>query len=143
MKRKEFIRTGSVGCAAILLGGPFLHGCAGSVAIKKTINNGVISLSTSDFLNENGKVKRYITIKADTLDFPIVVYRNSDMSYRAYLLKCTHQGTQLNVHGDLISCPAHGSEFGKSGQVISGPATSSLLEYDISQNEENLYIKIA
>jgi Rieske Fe-S protein len=41
-------------------------------------------------------------------------------------MKCTHQGTELEVYGDRLQCPAHGSEFTKYGIVQNGPAEEHL-----------------
>lgn len=131
MKRQQFIKTCGIGCLGLVVGTMSLESCSPTLYLQKTVENGQVRLALSEFQKdeEGEKFKRFVVVKPDSLDYPIVVYRYNETDYNALLLRCTHQGTELNVHGDLISCPAHGSEFSKTGQVINQPAPSPLRSF--------------
>ena len=139
MKRHEFIKTCGLGCIGIIVGGMTLASCSPTVYLHKTVQNSQLKLTLSEFLVDetSNKYRRYVLVKPNTFDYPIVVYRKNEDEYRSFLLRCTHQGTELNVHGDLISCPAHGSEFSNTGEVISSPAPAPLKSFEsvVIQNE--------
>jgi len=139
MNRLEFVKTCGMGCLGMIVGGMALYNCTPVVYLQKSVANNQIKIGLSEFLIEGEieKHRRYILIKPDTMSHPIVVYRKSENEFRTLLLKCTHQGTKLSVHGDLISCPAHGSEFSNTGEVISSPAPAPLKSFEsiVIQNE--------
>lgn len=108
-------------------------------------NNNSILVSRSEFIHTKGDKKalrRYIIVRVENLNFPIVVYRFSETDFKALLLRCTHQSYELNVSGDLISCAAHGSEFTNKGDVVQGPAEQSLKSFPITIDENNIYIQL-
>lgn len=142
MKRNEFIRSCGMACAGLAASGFLMNGCATTSVIQAVVSDGKLKLATSDF-QDNDKMKRYILVNAKQLDYPLVVYRNNEEDFRAMLLKCTHQGTELDVYGDLISCAAHGSEFDREGRVISGPAKSPLKSFPLEKINGQLLITIS
>jgi Rieske Fe-S protein len=145
MKRQQFIKTCGVSCLGLVIGTLSFESCSPTLYVQKTVENGKLRLALSEFQKEEGgeKFKRYLIVKPDSLDYPIVVYRLNKNKYQSLLLRCTHQGTELNVHGDLISCPAHGSEFSKTGQVIKQPAPSPLKSFISSVVGSELVISLS
>lgn len=77
------------------------------------------------------------------LQYPIVLYRFSETNYQALLMKCTHQGTELQVFGDRLQCPAHGSEFTNTGAVQNGPADEQLRTFPIQIEENSLKVNLS
>jgi Rieske Fe-S protein len=57
-------------------------------------------------------------------------------------MRCTHQGTELQVYGDKLQCPAHGSEFGNKGELKNGPAATHLRSFPISIDNDQLKISL-
>ena len=101
-------------------------------------------LPIADFeTTSNGKTvyKKYVIIQNEILQFPICVYRFNENEYKALLMKCTHQGAELQVYGDKLQCAAHGSEFSNIGTVESGPANTDLRNFPITI--ENNILKIS
>lgn len=139
MDRKKFIATCGMGCIGIIAGGMSLSSCRSVIYLQKYVASNQIRIGLAEFLikGKSRKHRKYILVKPDALSHPMVVYRESEGKFRVLLLKCTHQGAKLNVHGDLISCPAHGSEFSNTGEVIKSPAFTPLksFEYTVLQNE--------
>ena len=145
MKRKEFIKKSAVCCAGLMVGSLIFSGCSATKMVSLPVENNLIKMPISLFENLKGdKVKfhRNIIVKNSQLEYPVVVYRYNENDFRAIKLECTHQGTELNVNGDLISCSGHGSEFNNKGEVIEGPAKSSLQNYEIKKEQNQLIISI-
>ena len=144
MDRNEFIKTSSLGCIGLVACGLLWSGCAGVRTLSLDAVDGQLRLKESDFHPERNPDKwlGYLIVVSKSMNNPIVVYRFSNAEYMAFLLQCTHQGTQLNVHGDLISCPAHGSEFNNNGQVMQGPATDPLKQFPIEVVNNQIIIHL-
>jgi Rieske Fe-S protein len=121
MERSTFLKT----CGFACLSGGFLisalEGCAGSKMIAGTIDNSNLVVPASVFKKENGS---YFT------------------EYSALLMRCTHQGTELQVFGDRLECPAHGSQFSDTGQVKNGPADTNLRSFPVTNQNNQLLISL-
>ena len=62
----------------------------------------------SDFETKNGNktyFKKYMVIQNEILQYPICVYRFNENEYTALWMRCTHQGTELQVFGDKLAMP--------------------------------------
>jgi Rieske Fe-S protein len=145
MNRKEFIKNSAVCCAGIMVGSVLISSCSAVKMVNLTLENDSIKVPLTIFENNKGdkiKFHRNIIVKADQLEYPLVIYRYNENDFNAFKLECTHQGTELNVNGDMITCSGHGSEFNNKGEVIEGPAKSSLQNYAIKKEENELIISI-
>ncbi len=87
-------------------------------------------------------IRQYIIVRNDRLEFPIYLYRFSDNKFSALLMKCTHQGAELNASGDHLHCPGHGSEFNNKGVLAHGPAESNLQSFKVSDDNEKIFIDL-
>lgn len=76
--------------------------------------------------------------------FPAPIYlRYSDKGeYIALLTRCTHKGCEVNAYYDRLSCPCHGSQFSYEGEVISPPAKDPLMKFNVTTDQDNIYIHI-
>lgn len=126
-----------------MLLGPLLEGCSSTKMIPGTIAGSTLVLPTTAFLTRSGKYRAYVLVGNEQLRFPICLYRFSDDNYSAVLMRCTHQGAELQVFGDRLQCPAHGSEFDDHGVVKTGPATSNLRTFPVTiqNNQINISLK--
>lgn len=106
----------------------------------KLTDNGM--LVNADEFRSGNKTRDYVIIRHDDLLFPICLYRLSDNEYSAILMRCSHQGAELQVSGDRLMCPAHGSEFDKSGHVVQAPAISDLRKFPVSILDNQLFIDL-
>ena len=77
------------------------------------------------------------------MGFPICLYKTNEGKYIASLLKCTHNGCELNVGGGIYSCPCHGSEFSITGKVMEGPADRDLKTFKTETDHENIYVYLS
>jgi nitrite reductase/ring-hydroxylating ferredoxin subunit len=120
MERKEFIKTCGFACLGGFMLSSVLEGCGSSKIIAGTIVNSDLVVPEMDFQQGNSSFKKYIVVQHDQLKYPVCVFRFSDTDYSAVLMRCTHQGAELQVFGDRLECPAHGSQFDDKGQVKNG-----------------------
>ncbi len=146
MQRRNFIKQCglvSISCVGLLT---LVESCKSTHYVQATVTNQQLQINKSEFFYlKNGKevFRKYIIIKIENLDYPIVVYRFSETNYSALLLRCTHQSNELNVNGDLLTCPAHGSEFGNKGEVVQGPADQKLKSFPVTIDNATIYIQLS
>jgi Rieske Fe-S protein len=142
MERKEFIKTCGFACLGVALPGLLLEGCGSSKMIAGTMDKSGLLMPLSAFQENQGKYRKYVIVQHEKLKYPICVYRFSDSSYTALLMRCTHQGAELQVFGDRLECPAHGSEFSDRGVVINGPADTNLRSFPVTILQNQLHITL-
>ncbi|RYG52326.1 MAG: Rieske (2Fe-2S) protein [Chitinophagaceae bacterium] len=146
MNRKKFIRSCGLACAGLIGTLPVMHSCTSSRLIPGTISGDELIIPLTAFETRNGNTvyqKKYIVVENERLKYPICIYRISEVEYSALWMRCTHQGTELQVFGERLQCPAHGSEFSRNGEVHEGPASEPLrtFQYRISGNNIHLSLK--
>ncbi|MFY9308646.1 MAG: Rieske (2Fe-2S) protein [Bacteroidia bacterium] len=144
MDRKEFIKNCGYSCLG-LMGLSLLDSCTSVKYVQTGSENNQLKIARSEFIEvkkNKTQTRRYVIVKANALNFPIVLYRFTDTDFSALLLQCPHQGMELNVNGDLLSCSAHGSEFNNKGELIQGPAEQGLKKYKVTSDTQNIYIHL-
>ena len=122
-----------------------LQACVSSKSLSGNIVADDLLIPVSDFETKNGNetfYKKYIVVNNDLLQYPICVYRFSENEYSALWMRCTHQGTELQVFGDKLQCPAHGSEFNNRGAVQNGPADNTLRTFAVKIENNQLKISL-
>ncbi|MEO8516813.1 MAG: Rieske (2Fe-2S) protein [Flavobacterium sp.] len=145
MNRKEFLKTCGFGCVAGIVGVATLQSCSSSQVLTKEIKGSDILVPVADFeIQSEGKneFKKYVIVQNEILQYPICVYRFDSKNYSALLMKCTHQGAELQAFGDKLQCAAHGSEFSSNGVAESGPAQQDLRKFPISIENNTLKISL-
>jgi len=144
MNRKEFLHTCSFHCAGLAGLSFLLQGCGGTKYLTAPIVGSELVVPTSAFKIEGSEnFRRYIVAQNNSLEYPICVYRTSAESYEALYMRCTHQGTELQVFGERLQCPAHGSEFTSSGKVQNGPADQPLRKFPVTTDGESIKINLS
>ncbi len=142
MNRNQFIKS----CGLCMFGLPeLLAGCAGTTYLSVPISGDSLVVDRQAFASPSDptKLQRYLVVHNDQLEYPICLYRFSNDEYKALLMRCTHQGTELQVFGDRLQCPAHGSEFNNQGDVQNGPADKPLRVFPVSIDGDHLKIKLS
>ena len=123
-----------------------LESCGTTKILDASIDGSDMIVSLKDFetrKNNRRQFKKYLVLQNEILQYPICVYRFDENNYQALLMRCTHQGTELQVFGDKLQCPAHGSEFNSHGKVENGPANIPLRTFPvvIANNELKISLK--
>src|ERR1700722_7516857 len=142
MERKDFLKTCGFAC---LSGGLFvsmLESCGSTKIISGKISNSDLIVPASSFLIKENKFRKYIVVQNEKLQFPVCLYRFNEQQYSALLMRCTHQGTELQVFGDKLECPAHGSAFNNKGVVQNGPASINLRTFPVTIQHDQINISL-
>jgi len=145
MDRKEFIKACGFACAGGVGMTALLQSCSATKILSGKIVADDLVVLKSDFETRNGKniyFKKYIVVHNDILQYPICVYRFNENEYSALWMRCTHQGTELQVFGDKLQCPAHASEFDNRGDVQNGPADVKLRTFPVAIEKDQIKISL-
>ncbi len=142
MERKTFLKTCGLACFSAPLLASLLDSCSGSKIITGKIEESNLLVPLASFESGNNSFRKYVIAQPDELKYPICIYRFSESEYTALLMKCTHQGTQLEVFGERLECPAHGSEFNDKGIVMEEPADRNLRTFPVTIQKNQLYISL-
>ncbi|MCB0632995.1 MAG: Rieske (2Fe-2S) protein [Saprospiraceae bacterium] len=146
MHRQDFIKTCGWGCLSLLGAVPFMESCTGTKYLAGKLEGSYLEIPLDAFVltkQKEIKFRHYVVVQHKALAYPICVYRLSATEYQALLMKCTHQGTELEVYGDRLQCPAHGSEFTKYGIVQNGPAEDHLRVFPVQVELTSIKINLA
>lgn len=145
LDRKNFIKN----CGLVCIGaGGFtilLQSCTATKFLNGKIAGDDIIVPISDFETRKGKeivFRKYVVVQQDILQYAICVYRFNENEYTALWMRCTHQGTELQVFGNKLQCPAHGSEFNNKGIVQNGPADVQLRTFPVTIENNQLKISL-
>lgn len=143
MNRKDFIKTCGFACMGGALLAPLLEGCTSTRFVSGVIAGSDLAIPVSAFSQKGDKHRSYVVVQNEQLRYPICLYRFSEDQYSAVLMRCPHQGAELQVFGDKLQCPAHGSEFTNRGVVKNGPADTNLRSFPVTiqNNQINISLK--
>ena len=125
---------------------PVLSGCQSTHYTSGKLEPNGLSVAKSEFIylkKDEPMTRQYIIVNNDKLEFPIYLYRFSENDYTALLMKCTHQGNELQASGDYLHCSAHGSEFNHEGVVAQGPAEKNLRSFKVTSDNEKIFIDLS
>jgi nitrite reductase/ring-hydroxylating ferredoxin subunit len=145
MNRKTFIKTSCLACTSIGFMSSILEGCAPTKYTTGTLQENGIMIPLKEFARQKkGQtvLREYVLVRHEDVQFPFCIYRLGDNTYSALLMRCTHQGAELQVSGDRLTCPAHGSEFDNRGKVLQSPAGEDLRRFPVSVIKDQLFIDL-
>ena len=140
MERREFIIEGCRICllTAAVAGISGLSSCGPSYPIFKTdVVDNKLELPLNLFDKDPVQV-----VSPRKFQYEIAVQKIADNTYKALLLRCTHQANQLTPTGKGYVCSLHGSSFDKQGNVTKGPAEQKLKELKTEISNSNLIVYI-
>lgn len=145
MHRKEFIKNCGFACIGSSAITGLLQGCSSTKILQGSISGSDLLIPLKEFeikSKAETKFKTYLLIQNDMLQYPVCVFRLRENEYTALWMRCTHQGTELQVFGDKIQCPAHGSEFDNKGNMQNGPAITGLRTFPVFAENDVLKISL-
>jgi nitrite reductase/ring-hydroxylating ferredoxin subunit len=141
MDRSTFIKAGCFACTSVSFLGTVLQSCTSVKYTTGKMNENGLLVDLKEFKTKKG-VRSYVIVRHEDLQYPVCVYRVEENKYNALLMRCTHQGAELQVSGDQLTCPAHGSSFDKSGKVTQAPASTDLRSFPVTIVNEQLFIDL-
>ncbi|MFZ6009710.1 MAG: ubiquinol-cytochrome c reductase iron-sulfur subunit [Bacteroidota bacterium] len=144
MNRRTFTKRACMVCLGPAIAS-LVASCQATHYAEGLLEPNGLSIPASEFLytkNNEQRLREFIIVRHEKLEFPIYLFRLSDQSYSALLMKCTHQGAELSASGDHLHCPSHGSEYNNKGLVTQGPAEKNLRSFPVSVNNEKIFIDL-
>lgn len=116
-----------------------LSSCATPMQVYKTVPaNNAVSVPVSLFAQTDFQI-----IQPKDLYYNIGLKKESNGTYTALLLRCTHADNQLVSTGKGYKCNLHGSEFNQEGQVTQGPAEQPLKKYQTEVISDKIIIHLS
>lgn len=121
--RREFI-AGACALATLAFTGLAAVSPAEAATGIKTRSDGKVEVTVAKIskLSANGGSVN-LTVKGA----PVALVRVNATTYRAFNLRCTHEGVKVARSGSKFVCPEHGATFtAATGAVTRGPARANL-----------------
>ena len=148
INRLDFLKSCGAACLGAVSFSSLLTSCKTVYYAQMPVLKGnriEVSRKEFDLVSKKGEVsvRPFILVEVKGQAFPIYLYRRSDTDYSAVLMKCSHQGNELNAHDGHLTCPAHGSEYDATGKVTEGPAEKNLTAYRVTADPQTIIIHIA
>lgn len=137
MKRKEFLKTACTACIAIGTGmiTGSLGSCSNMPIYKTKISKNRVSVPRTLFDQNKTQI-----IRPQGFEFDIAVRKETDDTFSALLMRCTHADNQVIPTGSGFVCNLHGSRFDARGQVTKSPAEKPLKSYKTEVQKDNVVI---
>ena len=128
ISRRRFLGGLATGAALALAGAPML-GRAQAPAGLTTPDMRVISLEDKAY-RDLKTVGKGIYLPVDLQEMPLILWRQSDTSVKAFLSTCTHKVCRVGLpNRGVLKCPCCGSQFDENGKQTQGPAKKPLTEF--------------
>jgi Rieske Fe-S protein len=139
MKRRELLVIGSAAALGSATACALLRGGASHTTIAAPIADGKIHLKKSAI--PPGEALQLSPGKPHD---DVLVAALKSGGWVAATANCTHKGCVVDWSQDVSEwqCPCHGSRFGTDGAVKEGPAESSLKQYKVSEEGDELVIDL-
>jgi len=148
--RREFLKEGTFGCAALVLGAmgaTSLAGCKTPAAVASTgtgvmapnvfaVTDNTVKIPVADLKDINAKVVDISTGQK------LLVNKNADGTYTVMEYKCPHAGGPLEKQGDKLVCPWHNSIFTLDGKKVSGPTKTGLTNFIATVENGEIVVKL-
>jgi Rieske Fe-S protein len=139
ISRRRFLGSVVKGVVAGLVARPLLSRAEGPAGVP-TPDMRVMSFDDKDFaaLKKVGKAV-YLPIGKD--EKPLIVWRQSETSVRAFSSECTHAKCKVRLPmKDEIKCPCHGAVYDKDGVPTQGPTSTRLKEYAVQLGDNGVTV---
>ncbi len=115
-----------------------LSSCATLPIYKTSMADNKISVPVSLFAQSDFQI-----VQSKGFYYNIGLRKESNGTYSAFLLRCTHADNQLTPTGNGFTCSLHGSAFNKEGQVTKGPAERPLKKYQTEIISDQIIIHLS
>ncbi len=137
--RRDFIVKGCTACMGLVGLGMLLEGCSTALPVFNAVaNNKSFVVPLAKFTEQNTNL---LLLRNPQLENDILLVKENN-SYKALLMKCTHEGYGLVVAKNKIHCNVHGSEFDMNGNVLKSPATRALQQFKTEVINSNIIIHL-
>ena len=134
MQRKQFLK---LSCGALGLGllGVVGSGCTAYKVYKTTASGGRFGIPLAEFAIDKVRL-----VRLPGSQYDILVRKLDNGTFKAVLLRCSHQDWAVAAGKSTINCTYHGSAFDLDGNVLTGPADKPLQTFATGIEGENLIV---
>lgn len=139
MDRRNFLKSTCTLCVAVSAGlmlSPLVS-CTPLPMYKTVVNDNKIAVPVSQFEKTD-----FCLIRPASFAWDIGIKKETDGSFSAVLLRCTHADNQLQKTGNKFTCDLHGSKFDLMGNVLNGPAAKPLMKYRTEMSDKYVIIHL-
>ena len=128
--RREFIAGACAIATLAFTGLTALSPAEAATGIKKRSDGKVdVTVAAISALSKDGGAVNLGTVKG----VPVALVRVNATTYKAFNLRCTHEGATVRKSGNSFVCPEHGARFNaKTGAVTQRPARRNLATVKVS-----------
>ncbi|MBK8614957.1 MAG: Rieske 2Fe-2S domain-containing protein [Flavobacteriales bacterium] len=140
MDRRNFLRKGCTGCAGLVLLGTAtsaLTGCSTLPIVRVEPEANDLRIPLERFAEQTMLIAR-----VDRLPFDVLAMKNTDGTFGAVYLQCTHEDQPVTATTTGLHCPSHGSRFAIDGTLREGPAARNLRRFTTISDTTHLIIHL-
>ncbi len=139
MERRDFLHSGCLGCAGLLMGTGLLSltGCASLPLVKVESDGRELDVPLTAFAEGS-----QVIVRSPKLSYDVLLMRLPDGAARSVYLRCTHEDQPLTATATGLHCPSHGSRFSLDGSVQEGPATEPLRTFPVRREADHLIVEL-
>jgi cytochrome b6-f complex iron-sulfur subunit len=138
--RRDFIKSGCAACVLMASGASLLESCATPLPLVNTTSTtSELQIGAENFISTKGNM---LIVRTKQLENDILLIKNGE-TYKALLLRCTHEGVGLTPTANKIYCTSHGSVFDLDGRVQKEPALRPLKTYNTEVINNKIIIHLS
>jgi nitrite reductase/ring-hydroxylating ferredoxin subunit len=138
MKRRDFLSKSCLMCGAAAVSVVAVTSLESCKTTESTSGSGAASEGLQ-VLNSQVRIPlaemsalRLKTFKVKGLPKELLLVKNGETEFEAYLMRCPHAGGTVRAEDSDLVCALHGSRFDLKGKVTKGPSKEGLKSYLVS-----------
>lgn len=140
ISRKVFLRDSCRGLCGLAMASAAATWLAGCAVAKSSVYTARITDKKVEVPLSVFQEKQVQVVQVPGWKYNLLVVKEKDGTFKALLMKCTHQGFKLTSDRGGLHCNLHGSTFDLQGRVTNGPATQHLATFPILRQKDLLLI---
>jgi Rieske Fe-S protein len=148
MKRRDFLSKACLMCGTVAVGAVAVTSLE-SCKTNESVTGGAPAPEGLQVLNNQVRIpmaemesSRLKTLKVKGLPKELLLVKNGESEFEAYLMRCPHAGGTVRAEASDLVCALHGSRFDFKGKVTKGPSKEGLKKYPVSTEGKYLIVSV-
>jgi nitrite reductase/ring-hydroxylating ferredoxin subunit len=146
MKRRDFLSKSCLMCGAAavsVVAVTSLESCKTTESTSGAVSEGFQVLNNQVLIPvAEMSASRLKTFKVKGLPKELLLVKNGETRFEAYLMRCPHAGGTVKAEESDLVCALHGSRFDLNGKVTKGPSKEGLKRYPVSVEGKSLVVSM-
>ncbi len=148
MKRRDFLSKSCLMCGAAAVSVVAVTSLESCKTTESASGSGAVSEGFQVLNNQvlipvaEMSASRLKTFKVKGLPKELLLVKNGETQFEAYLMRCPHAGGTVKAEGSDLVCALHGSRFDLNGKVTKGPSKEGLKRYTVSVEGKSLVVSM-